>query len=357
MTQQNALGQRIARMIAAQGPMSIAQFMTLALHDPRDGYYATRDPLGADFITAPEISQAFGELLGLWCAKAWHDQGKPRPARLVELGPGRGTLMADALRAARLMPEFLDAIEVVLVETSPVLAAAQKDALKDCKHPLRWVQSATELAHDRPQFTIANEFLDALPIQQFVMTGKGWSERMVGVDASGALTFMLAPVAWNFSVPPERGEAAPGAVYEFSSAAIALVEDIARGIAHTGGAALFIDYGYKGFGFGETLQTVGDNKYKAILDTPGAVDISAHVDFGAMARAAAAGGAKTYGPIGQGEFLANLGIREREASLRRIGQGGMSLAIERLTDAEEMGTLFKALAILPASAPVPSGFE
>jgi NADH dehydrogenase [ubiquinone] 1 alpha subcomplex assembly factor 7 len=356
MTERNELGSRIARMIAAQGPISITQFMTIALHDPRGGYYATRDPLGADFITAPEISQAFGELLGLWCAKAWHDQGKPKPARLVELGPGRGTLMADALRAARLMPEFLAAIEIVLVEASPVLAAMQKKALQDCGFPIRWAQSAAELAHDRPQFTIANEFLDALPIRQFVMTENGWSERMVGVDSSGALTFMLAPSAWKFAAPPERGEASPGAVYEFSPAAIGLVDDIARGIAQTGGAALFIDYGYKGTGFGETLQAVGNNQYKPVLDAPGAVDLSAHVDFAAMARAAAAGGAKTYGPVGQGEFLEALGVRERAASLRHPGQGGTSPAIERLTSAREMGTLFKALAILPASAPPPAGF-
>lgn len=356
MTETNDLGQRIARLIAAQGPMSVAQFMAIALHDPRGGYYATHDPLGADFITAPEISQAFGELLGLWCAKTWHDQGRPKPARLVELGPGRGTLMADALRAVQLMPEFLASIEIVLVESSPVLKEAQKKILSDCELPLRWIQSAADLPRDRPQFTIANEFLDALPVQQFVMTEKGWSERMVGVDASGALSFMLAPSAWNFAVPPERGDPAPGAVYEFSSAAIALVEDIARGIAQTGGAALFIDYGYKGVGFGETLQAVGDNQFKNVLHTPGEVDLSAHVDFGAMSRAAVKGGAVTYGPVGQGAFLESLGIREREQNLRRHEQSAMSIAIDRLTKPEEMGALFKALAILPASAPPPAGF-
>jgi NADH dehydrogenase [ubiquinone] 1 alpha subcomplex assembly factor 7 len=356
MTEQIELGQRIARMIAAQGPISIAQFMTIALHDPRGGYYATRDPLGADFITAPEISQAFGELLGLWCAKVWYDQGKPAPARLVELGPGHGTLMADALRAARLMPEFLEAIEVVLVETSPVLAAAQKEALHDVPVSTRWVHSVADLPHDKAQFTIANEFLDALPIRQFVMTEKGWSERMVGLDASSALTFTLAPAAWNFAVPPERGEPAPGAVYEFSPPAIALVEDIARSIAQAGGAALFIDYGYAGTGFGETLQAVGDNQFKGILDAPGAVDLSAHVDFGAMARAARTGGAVAYGPVGQGAFLEALGIRERESSLRRFAESDVSAAIDRLTKPEDMGTLFKALAILPQSAPAPPGF-
>jgi NADH dehydrogenase [ubiquinone] 1 alpha subcomplex assembly factor 7 len=355
MTDQNELGGRIARLIAAQGPISLAQFMTIALHDPKGGYYATRDPLGQDFITAPEISQAFGELIGLWCAKVWHDQGKPGGARLVELGPGRGTLMADALRAARLMPEFLASLDIVLVESSPVLAEAQKKALHDCKLPLRWVQSIAEIAHDRPHFTIANEFLDALPIEQFVMTEKGWCERMVGLDANGALTLALAPAAWTLAVPPERGDAAIGAVYEVSTAARAIVEDIARGIGRSGGAALFIDYGYAGNGFGETLQAVGKNRFQDVLTAPGNVDISAHVDFGAMARSAQAGGAKAYGPVGQGEFLDALGIREREKRL--AVKTGMPFALDRLTRTEEMGTLFKALAILPKSAPTPPGFE
>ena len=354
MTEQNALGARIARMIAAQGPISVAQFMTIALHDRRSGYYARRDPLGTDFITAPEMTQAFGELLGLWCAQVWEDQGKPTPARLVELGPGRGTLMADALRAARLMPDFLAAIEVVLVEASPVLTEAQKKTLHDCERPLRWVQSVADIEHDRPQFTVANEFLDALPIQQFVRTEKGWSERMVALDATGQITFALSPAAWNFAVPAERGEATAGAVYEFSAAATALVADIARGIARMGGGALFIDYGHAGIGFGETLQAVGGNRHQDILAAPGEVDLSAHVDFGAVSRAACAGGAQSYGPLAQGTFLESLGVRAREASL--LGPGGTSLAIDRLTKPDQMGTLFKALALLPESAPPPPGF-
>jgi len=233
--EQNELGRRIARLIAAQGPISIAQFITLALHDPRGGYYATRDPLGADFITAPEMTQAFGELLGLWCAQVWHEQGKPNPARLVELGPGRATLMADALRAARLIPQFLAALEVVLVETSPVLAAIQKETLRDCAATLRWVTSAADIARDRPQFTIANEFLDALPIRQFAMREKFWCERLVGLDDTDELAFVFAPAPWRLSLPPERGEPAPGAVYETCAAANALVEDLARGIAAEGG--------------------------------------------------------------------------------------------------------------------------
>jgi SAM-dependent MidA family methyltransferase len=252
------------------------------------------------------------------------------------------------------MPDFLDSIEVVLVETSPVLAAMQKERLRSCGLAVRWAQSMADIEHDRPHFTIANEFLDALPIRQFVMTEKGWSERMVGVDESGRLAFVLSPAAWNFAVPPERGHATTGAVYEFSAAANALVEDIAGGIARTGGAALFIDYGYAGAGFGETLQAVGDNRYQDILAAPGEVDLSAHVDFGAVAHAARAGGARPYGPLAQGEFLEALGIRVREASL--ASDGGASPAIDRLTKPDGMGTLFKALAVLPPSAPSPPGF-
>jgi len=354
MTGQNELRQRIARMIAAQGPISIAQFMTVALHDPQGGYYATRDPLGADFITAPEITQAFGELIGLWCAQVWHDQGQPKPARVVELGPGRGTLMADALRAARLMPEFLANIEVVLVEASPVLAAAQKETLKDCGVPLRWVGSVADIASDRPQLTIANEFFDALPARQFVRSEKGWSERMVIVDPTGNLAFALAPAVWSFAVPPERGEAACGDVYEFSAAAASIVEDLARGIARAGGAALLIDYGYAGTGFGETLQAVGGHEFRDVLASPGENDLSAHVDFGALARAARSAGAATFGPIAQGEFLLSLGIRAREEILKKPGR---PTGIDRLADPDQMGTLFKALAILPHSAPPPPGFS
>ena len=354
MTPANALGQRISRMIAMQGPISIAQFMTLAMHAPHGGYYATRDPLGADFITAPELTQVFGEMLGLWCAQAWHDQGRPERARLVELGPGRGTLMADALNAARLMPEFLAGIEVVLVERSPVLAAEQKERLRNFAGPVRWASNCSEIPQDLPQFTLANEFLDALPIQQFVKTKDGWCERMIGLDAAGDLVLAVTPHALPFRAPAERGEAAEGAVYEFSAAAIALVEDLARGIAGVGGAALFIDYGYDGEGFGDTLQAVGANRFQEVLAAPGEVDLSAHVDFAALARAARGAGAHVFGPVGQGRFLEALGINRRWPTLE--GDDRASSALRRLVSPDQMGTLFKVMAIAPGSTPPPPGF-
>ena len=249
------LAQRIAALIAAQGPLSVAQFMTMALHDPNAGYYATRDPLGTcgDFVTAPEISQIFGELIGLWCVQVWRDQGSPSPARLVELGPGRGTLMADALRAARAAPDFLDAVDVALVEASPVLRATQMQRLAGCGARVRWHEQFDARLADRPFWLIANEFFDALPIRQFVCTARGWCERMIVARDDGSLAFALAPVATLFA---DGENADPGAVREFAPAAAALAETIARAIAHHGGAALIVDYGYEQGGFADTLQAV-----------------------------------------------------------------------------------------------------
>ncbi len=204
-----ALGQRIAALIAAQGPISIAEFMTAALHDPQAGYYATRDPFGAagDFITAPEISQVFGELVGLWCAQAWHDQGKPARPRLVELGPGRGTLMRDALRAMKLMPEFRDQLEVVLVEMSPALRKVQETTLKDCGVTVRWAESFGAIAADRPTCS-SSPTSSSTRCRSGNMCGprRGWCERMVTADADGALSFVLAPVPL-----PSRGTFRPTA--------------------------------------------------------------------------------------------------------------------------------------------------
>jgi NADH dehydrogenase [ubiquinone] 1 alpha subcomplex assembly factor 7 len=346
----NALAARIAGLIQAQGPLSVAQFMTMALHDPQYGYYATRDPLGArgDFITAPEISQMFGELLGLWIAQCWHDQGKPSPARLVELGPGRGTLMADALRAARLMPEFLAAIEIVLVESNPVLRSVQRETLKG--YPTSWSDRFEE--PDHPLFLLANEFFDALPIRQCVKTERGWCERMVTLDATGTLAFALAPQPLPAELlPPNRDNAPLGAVYETAPAATALAEEIAQSIARKGGAALIVDYGYgAAAGFGETLQAVGGHAFKSALESPGDVDLSAHVDFAAFGDAARANNTAVYGPIDQGDFLGALGIVGRGARLGQVG------AMERLISPDQMGTLFKVLAILPNGTPRPAGF-
>jgi SAM-dependent MidA family methyltransferase len=358
----NALAKRIANLIAAQGPITVAQYMTIALHERDFGYYATRNPIGAegDFVTAPEISQMFGELLGLWCVQTWHDQGRPSRARLMELGPGRGTLMADALRSAKISPGFLASIEVTLVESNPRLREIQKATLKDAPMALAWSDSCDNALFDRPTFLLANEFFDAMPIRQLVRTEKGWGERMVGLDTSGELAFVLSPVPSSLAVPADRSQAPKGGVYEFSDTATALAQDISHGIATRGGAALIIDYGYGEPGFGETLQAVAVQKPTALLGAPGEVDISASVDFAALTAAAKTQAASTYGPIGQREFLVDLGILERADTLKRgrVPEHAQSVDFDlnRLIAPDEMGELFKVMAIMPSNAVPPAGF-
>jgi len=354
-----SLKDRIAGLIAAQGPIGVAQFMTLALHDAEGGYYATRDPFGkkGDFTTAPEISQMFGEMLGLWLAQSWDDQGRPGHPLLVELGPGRGTLMADMLRALKAMPGFLKEADIVMVEASPHLRAVQQDRLKDHMN-ITW-QSQFDPPAGRPIFLVANEFFDALPIRQYVKTARGWCERMVTL-ADGALAFALAPTPVPGALIPEsRADAPEGGVYETAPAAIALTEEIARRIAAQGGAALLVDYGYHEAGFGETLQAVGSHAFAGLLAQPGDHDLSAHVDFAALAAAGKRGGAGVHGPIGQGALLAALGIGARANALATknpVSAADMGAALSRLTNPDQMGVLFKALALLPPGTAAAAGF-
>jgi NADH dehydrogenase [ubiquinone] 1 alpha subcomplex assembly factor 7 len=351
------LGERIAAQIAADGPISVAQFMTLALHDRDAGYYATRDPFGVDFITAPEVSQMFGELIGLWMARVWMDQGKPKRPRLVELGPGRGTLMADALRALKLVPEFRAELEVVLVEASAALRKVQQQTLRDCGASVRWIDDFDDVAAGQPRYVVANEFFDALPIRQYVKTELGWFERMVTLDDKGVLAFILAPSPLGPALLPASRDGAPvGGVYEVSATGEAIAENISHAIARDGGAALIIDYGYDKPGFGETLQAVAANKFADVLADPGASDLSAHVDFTALSDAVRRGGASVCGPVEQGEFLVSLGIVERAEKLSRNHLQDMASQLDRLTNPDQMGTLFKTIAIIPKSAPTPPGF-
>lgn len=367
-----SLKDRIAALIEAQGPISVAQFMTVALLDPKEGYYATRDPfgVGGDFTTAPEISQMFGEMVGLWLVQAWADQGCPKNPRLVELGPGRGTLMADILRTARVAPEFLVDLDVVLIEASPVLQEAQGDKLRGLHDgimgaDISWQAQFDDSLTDRPLFLVANEFFDALPVRQYVKTERGWCERMI-TAAGGELAFALAPVALPPHAVPAGLEKAPdGGVYETSPAATALTEDIARTIAKHGGAGLIVDYGYslrntgERGGFGETLQAVGGHRFVDVLAEPGEDDLSAHVDFAALAAAAKRGGANIAGPVTQGMFLANLGITERAEQLMTANPdqaADLLVAVERLIGNDKMGQLFKALALMPPAIANVAGF-
>jgi SAM-dependent MidA family methyltransferase len=353
----NALGRRIAALIAAQGPISIAEYMTLALHDPREGYYATRDPLGegGDFITAPEISQMFGELIALAIAEAWSDWGSPEHPTLVELGPGRGTLMRDMLRALKVMPRFRSQLQVVLVENSPVLRAAQQQMLAGADVPIRWADSFAQAKIEGPVYVVANEFFDALPIRQYVRKrGGGWFERMIGLDHIGALAFVLAPVALPYQ-PSNRDGAEVGAVYESCAAGEAIMEDIAHAIQGQSGAAFIIDYGYDKPGFGETLQAMKRHGYTQVLDNPGENDLTAHVDFAALMTAAVRGGAEPLALEEQGAALKMWGIETRA---KQLGGGGvLQRQVDRLTAADQMGKLFKVLCVIPRDAPKPAGFS
>ncbi|TDR89308.1 class I SAM-dependent methyltransferase [Enterovirga rhinocerotis] len=354
----SALLREIEAIIAAEGPIGVDRYMALALGHPEHGYYVTRDPLGGagDFTTAPEISQMFGELLGLWACAVWMQMGRPSRFVLAELGPGRGTLMADALRAARAVPGFLDAAFLHFVETSPVLRSRQRDAVAGSGLAPSWHDGLSDLP-EGAAIVLANEFLDALPIRQIVRGATGWHERLVGLAPGGGLSFGLAPDA-EPGLAPLRGE--PGDIAEICPAADAIVAALAKRLRDSGGAALLIDYGPAGDGFGDTLQAVRDHRFADPLSSPGEQDLTAHVRFGRLARIAVAAGAAVHGPLGQGPFLEALGIRERAEALARGRDGAMrqtiAAALARLTGrtAQEMGELFQAMAIAdPRLGPLP----
>jgi NADH dehydrogenase [ubiquinone] 1 alpha subcomplex assembly factor 7 len=355
----------LRRIIAADGPISVATFMGLCLGHPAHGYYTTRDPFGraGDFITAPEISQMFGELIGLWAVAVWQAMGMPARLALAELGPGRGTLMADALRAARVAPAFTAAVDVHLIETSPVLQRRQQETLAAARVPLAWQRDLAAVP-DGPLIVIANEFFDALPVHQAVKTPSGWHERMVGVGSDGRLAFALHPdpIPGFAAIVPDAVASAPaGAVYEWRSDQV--VAEIARRVAQHGGAALVIDYGHIESAPGETLQAVGRHGFVDPLATPGDVDLTAHVDFAALARTARAPGARVHGPLAQGAFLRRLGIEARAAALRAkasvVQAADIDAALARLTGSgpEAMGGLFKAVAFADARLGALPGFD
>lgn len=359
----NALGRRLVRRIRAEGPISVAEYMAQCLLDPRDGYYVRADPLGrsGDFVTAPEISQMFGELLGLWAVDAWQRVlGAPGAFALVELGPGRGTLMADALRAATAAPAFVRAAAVHLVEASPTLRAKQRQSLAG--HEVHWHDTIDTLP-DLPIVLLANEFFDALPLRQFVRTERGIAERLVGLDQSGErLRFGIAaqPSPWAASLPQPLRDAPLGTLLEYSPASVGVVQAIARRIARHRGAALLVDYGTAASGPGDTLQAVRRHDRHGVLDDPGEADLSARVDFAALAQAALDAGAAAFGAIPQGTLLERLGIAARAEALKARATPDQAEAIDlaraRLIGGTEMGTLFKALALVPPDGAPPAGF-
>ncbi|NIA71942.1 class I SAM-dependent methyltransferase [Pelagibius litoralis] len=349
----------IVKRIERQGPLSIADYMALCLTHPTEGYYMKGDPFGApratgddfggDFVTAPEISQMFGELIGLWLADCWLRLGSPSPCLLVELGPGRGTLMADVLRACRAVPDFLEAADIQLVEVSPSLRRIQRENLPG--QAVTWIDSLAELP-DAPFLLVANEFFDALAIRQFEKTAAGWAERRVGLAENGrSLAFGLAAASpVNAALIPDNLRSAEtGSIVELCPAGLSLAAFLGARLAHQPGAALVIDYGAAESQIGPTLQALRQHRRQDVLQAPGQADLTAHVDFHSLAAAASAAGARAFGPVDQGAFLQTLGIETRAAHLAAAAPAqaaSIKAARHRLVDPAEMGSLFKALALV-----------
>lgn len=353
-----SLPEVVGMQIRANGPMSIASYMALCLTHPREGYYGRADPLGArgDFITAPEINQMFGELIGFFCVNIWQQMGEPKSFTLLELGPGRGTLMQDALRAASRAPGFTDALHLQLYEASAELKAQQ--AVRLSQYNPYW-PSEVDAVGDDPLVVVANEFFDALPIRQFVKGKAGWHERLVGLK-DGKRSFGLSPTPIPDGAMPEavRGASA-GEAYEVSLAAADVMQRLSKAVARLGGTILAIDYGYGETRTGETLQAVRRHAYADPLEAPGEADLSAHVDFGALAAVAKGAGLAVQPLATQAEFLRRLGIVERAATLSAANPAeaaNIATALGRLTGADQMGDLFK---VFCAASPglAPAGFS
>jgi SAM-dependent MidA family methyltransferase len=365
----SALAAHLRELITLEGPLTLERFMGLALGHPTMGYYMTRDPLGlqGDFTTAPEISQMFGELIGLWAAETWVAMGAPPKLRLIELGPGRGTLMQDALRAASVVPAFAQAIHAHMVETSPALIQLQRANLARSGVPVSW-HGAIETIPPGPAIVIANEFFDALPVRHYVKNDGAWRERLVGLDNHGRFTFGLSRQA----EPSIRAQAPEGSIIEICPAGQQIMNALAGRLATQGGAALIIDYGYGQTSLGETLQALQGHRFVDPLALPGQADLTAHVDFAALSRAARAAGALVCGPVTQGALLTALGIFDRARALSRRANGAqaaqISAAVTRLVSSEVgieveggmvdgMGSLFKALCVMAPGMAAPAGFE
>jgi len=354
----------IRRLIGIAGPMPLADYMRLCLTHPQHGYYVTHDPIGAtgDFITAPEISQMFGELIGVWMAAVWQQMGAPENVRVVELGPGRGTLMIDALRAAKTARNFYTAIVLHLVEISPKLRAEQQRRFEGLGEPVLWHPSLTDVPAG-PAIIVANEFIDALPVHQAVKQADGWHERVVEIAPDGQFAVGMArdPLPhFETTLPHELRQSPEGSIYEWRSDAIAL--ELGRR-ARTEGVALVIDYGHVQQGLGQTLQAVAGHSYTDPLHSPGEADLTAHVDFSTLTNRAEIIGGRVHGPLSQRDFLHRLGIDKRAAMLKAQATDDQAAAIDkalaRLTETgpKGMGELFKVLAIADPKFGVLPGFE
>ena len=351
---------RLVRLISAAGPLSVADYMAHCLFDPEHGYYTTREPFGAagDFTTAPEISQMFGELIAVWMAGAWQAAGAPAPFVLAEIGPGRGTLMKDMLRAlSHAAPRMLSAARIHLVETSPRLRDVQKRTLANSAAVPVWVSDIDQLPQ-MPFFIVGNELFDAIPQRQYVKAGQRWRERMVGLDDEGQLCFVAGSGGLAPDLLPADAESAPeGAIVEISPAREALMTRIATRIASDGGVGLFLDYGYFGPALGDTLQALRRHAFDDVLAHPGEADLTSHVDFATLARAAEAAGLQTHS-MEQGAFLLQMGLLERAGTLGARADAAtrqrLQSEVDRLARPEQMGRLFKALMISRPGTALPA---
>ena len=354
----------IRRLIRIAGPMPVSQYMELCLSHPQHGYYATRDPLGqaGDFTTAPEISQMFGELIGLWAASVWQSMGTPNRICLVELGPGRGTMMADILRAAKILPAFDEAISVHLVETSPALRERQREKLSDAGKSIVWDDRLDNVPKS-PSIYFANEFFDALPVRQAIKHGNAWHERTVEIGTGDKLQFGCAPdplTAFEETIPFDARLAPEGSIFEWRSPYSAL--ELGRRVSRHG-AARVVDYGHTRSAVGDTFQAVRSHKFADPLASPGLADLTAHVDFEALADAISSMGARAEKPLDQGTFLKRLGIATRATALKAntdaSGAKAIDAALERLTAMEKtgMGHLFKVLGAAQKDLPALPGFD
>ncbi len=364
------LNNHLINLIKLHGPIPISSYMTEVLTNPKYGYYVNQKAFGVegDFTTAPEISQMFGELIGLWFADVWLKMDRPHKIHLIELGPGRGTLMADFIRVLRVLPEFLNVIELHFVEASPQMADIQKKKMSKFEGTINWhetVKSALNAAENdlEPTFIIANEFFDALPVRQFQKGELGWHERMVTVNEKGdGLTTMLSPFPVQEVRLPEHlkmGEL--HSVIEVSPMTEFITDEICKHLKLYNGTALFIDYGYTIHRTGETLQAIEKHKYANIYKNPGLADLSAHVNFKKVMDIIEASGLVSLGPVYQGKFLSDMGIEERVKILTKQATAEQSKdilnALNRLVAPDEMGTLFKVVGILSEADIEVSGFN
>jgi len=349
-----SLSDRIRQSILDSGPLPVDRYIELCLNDPDDGYYARRPNLGefGDFITAPLVSQMFGELLGLWVVEVWRRLGSPDCVRLVELGPGLGVMMSDMLRAASVRQDFRQACQIWLVETSSVLRVRQMSALAG-NPEVRWAKRLEDIPAGDPTIVVANEFLDCLPIRQAVRDLDGWRERCIGTRPQGGFEFVSGEIV----APPHAPEAPPGAIFEWSPAMTGAAGVMADIVMRDRGAALMIDYGWDGPALGDTLQAVSGHNKRHPLEHPGQADLTAHVDFPNVLAAARAAGARVTRIRDQGDFLEDLGISARAARLATIHperQPQILRQHERLTGIHEMGRLFKVAAIASGDLSLPA---